>query len=112
MADLSSLLQLGQQMQGRLTEIQSQLAQQTVTVSAGGGMVQATADGRGQIRAITIAPEVVRQGDVECSRAWCWPRWGRCRSGPPRCSRPGCGRSPGGYLSRSSCPCNATCRPL
>ena len=65
MADLSSLLQLGQQMQGRLTEIQSQLAQQTVTVSAGGGMVQATADGRGQIRAITIAPEVVRQGDVE-----------------------------------------------
>src|SRR5438874_2574043 len=65
MADLSSLLQLGQQMQGRLSEIQSQLAQQTVTVSAGGGMVQATADGRGQIRAITIAPEVVRQGDVE-----------------------------------------------
>src|SRR3989441_10145323 len=65
MADLSSLLQLGQQMQGRLTEIQSQLAQQTVTVSAGGGMGQATADGRGQIRAITIAPGVVRQGDVE-----------------------------------------------
>src|SRR2546428_12009699 len=65
MADLSSLLQLGQQMQGRLTEIQSQLAQQTVTVSAGGGMGQATADGRGQIRAITIAPEGVRQGDGE-----------------------------------------------
>src|SRR2546430_7775584 len=38
MADLSSLLQLGQQMQFRLSEIQSQLAQQTVTCSAGGGM--------------------------------------------------------------------------
>jgi nucleoid-associated protein EbfC len=65
MADLSNLFQLGQQWQGRLTEIQSQLAQQTVTVSAGGGMVHATADGRGQIRSITIAPEAVRQGDVE-----------------------------------------------
>ena len=65
MADLSSLLQLGQQMQGRLSEIQSQLAQQTLTVTAGGGMVQATADGRGQIRAIKIDPQAVAQGDVE-----------------------------------------------
>jgi hypothetical protein len=65
MADLSSLLQLSQQMQGRLSEIQTQLAQQTVTVSAGGGIVQATADGRGQIRAIKIDPQAVSQGDVE-----------------------------------------------
>jgi DNA-binding YbaB/EbfC family protein len=65
MADLSSLLQLGQQMQGRLSEMQSQLAQQTVTVSAGGGMVQATADGRGMIRSIKIDPQVVASGDIE-----------------------------------------------
>ena len=65
MADLSNLLQLGQQMQFRLSEIQSQLAQQTVTCSAGGGMVQATADGRGQIRAIKIDSQAVTQGDVE-----------------------------------------------
>src|SRR5258705_12223767 len=65
MADLSSLLQFQQQMQGRLSEIQTQLAQQTVTVSAGGGIVQATADGRGQIRAIKIDPQAGSQGDVE-----------------------------------------------
>src|SRR5216117_686310 len=65
MADLSSLLQLSQQMQGRLTEIQTQLAQQTLTVSAGGGMVQATVDGRGHIRGIKIDPEAVKQGDIE-----------------------------------------------
>src|SRR5438552_17802004 len=65
MADLSSLLQLSQQMQGRLTEIQTQLAQQTLTVSAGGGMVQATVDGRGHIRGIKIDPEAVKQGVVE-----------------------------------------------
>jgi hypothetical protein len=65
MADLSNLLQLSQQMQGRLTEIQAQLAQQTVTASAGGDMVRVTVDGRGQVRAIRIDPQAVSQGDVE-----------------------------------------------
>src|SRR5256886_17237634 len=64
MADLSNLLQLGQQMQFRLSEIQSQLAQQTVTCTAGGGIVAATADGRGQIRAIQIDPPAIAQGGV------------------------------------------------
>jgi DNA-binding YbaB/EbfC family protein len=65
MADLSNLFQLAQQAQGRLSEIQSKLAQETVTVSSGGGMVQATADGRGQIRSIKIDPEAIKAGDVE-----------------------------------------------
>jgi hypothetical protein len=65
MADLSSLFQLAQQAQGRLSEIQTKLAQETVTAASGGGMVQATADGRGQIRAITIDPEAVKSADVE-----------------------------------------------
>jgi len=65
MADLSSLFQLAQQAQGRLTEIQTKLAQESVTAGAGGGMVTATADGRGQIRAIKIDPEAFKSGDVE-----------------------------------------------
>ena len=65
MADLSQLLQLGQQMQGRLTQMQTELAQQTVSGSAGGGMVTATADGRGQIRSIRVDPSVAEEGDVE-----------------------------------------------
>src|SRR2546426_2254211 len=65
MADLSNLLQLGQQMQFRLSEIQSQLAQQTVTCTAGGGIVAATADGRGPIRALKIDPQAIAPGDME-----------------------------------------------
>src|SRR5438034_10149902 len=65
MADLSNLLQLGQQMQFRLSEIQSQLAQQTVTCTAGGGIVAATADGRGQSRAMKLDPQAIAEGDVE-----------------------------------------------
>jgi DNA-binding YbaB/EbfC family protein len=65
MPDFAQLLQLGQQVQGRLTQMQTELAQQTVTGSAGGGLVEAVADGRGQIRRIRIDPSVVREGDVE-----------------------------------------------
>src|SRR2546429_9013381 len=56
MADLSNLLQLGQQMQFRLSEIQSQLAQQTVTCTAGGGGVAAPAEGRGPVRGLQSDP--------------------------------------------------------
>lgn len=65
MADLSQLLQLGQQMQGRLTQMQTELAQRSVTGTAGGGMVSATADGRGHIRSIRIDPATLADGDVE-----------------------------------------------
>jgi len=72
MTDLRGLLQFGQQMQGRLAAIQSELAQRTVTGSAGGGMVTVTADGRGQVREVHIDPSLVAPapggeagGDVE-----------------------------------------------
>lgn len=64
MTDLRALLQFGQQMQGRLAAIQTELAQRTVTGSAGGGMVTVTADGRGQVREIRIDPSLLG-GDVE-----------------------------------------------
>jgi len=65
MADFSQLLQLGQQMQGRLSQMQTELLQQHVTGSAGGGMVTVTADGRGKVRRIQIDPGVTKDGDVE-----------------------------------------------
>jgi DNA-binding YbaB/EbfC family protein len=65
MADLSQLFQLGQQVQGRLTQMQTELAGQSVTGSAGGGMVKVTTDGRGQVRDITIDPAAVSDDDVE-----------------------------------------------
>ena len=64
MTDLRGLLQFGQQMQGRLAAIQSELAQRTVTGSAGAGLVTVTADGRGQVREIHIEPSLLG-GDVE-----------------------------------------------
>jgi DNA-binding YbaB/EbfC family protein len=65
MADLSQLLQLGQQMQGRITQLQTELLQKSVSGSAGGGMVTVSADGRGRVRSVKIDPSAVAGGDVE-----------------------------------------------
>src|SRR5256885_13428338 len=65
MPDFSQLLQLGQQVQGRLSQLQSELAQVTVTGSAGGGMVKAIADGRGRIRSVRIDTGVAKEQDIE-----------------------------------------------
>lgn len=65
MSDFSQLLQLGQQMQGRITQMQTELTQRTVTGSAGGGMVTVTADGKGHVRGVRIDQSIVKEGDVE-----------------------------------------------
>lgn len=63
--NFQQLLEIGQQVQARLSQLQNELGQKTVSVSSGGGMVTATADGKGKIRAIKIDPSVVTAGDVE-----------------------------------------------
>ena len=65
MADLQQLFQLGQQMQGRLQELQTELAARTIETTAGGGMVRVTADGRGTVRSVPIEPAVFERHDAE-----------------------------------------------
>jgi DNA-binding YbaB/EbfC family protein len=65
MADLQQLFQLGQQMQGRLQQLQSELANRTIETTAGGGMVRVTADGRGTVRAVSIDPAVFQDRDAD-----------------------------------------------
>lgn len=65
MADIQHLVQLGQQVQGRLQQIQSELAEQTVEATAGGGLVRVTADGRGTIRGIAIDPAAFAGRDAD-----------------------------------------------
>jgi hypothetical protein len=65
MADLQQLFQLGQQVQGRLQQLQTELADRTVEAGAGGGLVRVTVDGRGLVRSITIDPEAFERRDAE-----------------------------------------------
>jgi DNA-binding YbaB/EbfC family protein len=65
MTNLQQILQMGQQMQARMSELQTELGNRVVTCSSGGGMVTVTADGRGKVREIKIDPAVVDPTDVE-----------------------------------------------
>lgn len=65
MTNFQQILQMGQQMQARLSELQTELGKQTVTCTSGGGMVTVTADGRGRVREVKIDPTVVDASDVE-----------------------------------------------
>ncbi|MGI8546450.1 MAG: YbaB/EbfC family nucleoid-associated protein [Gemmatimonadaceae bacterium] len=65
MADFMKLMQQAQQMQSRLQQIQDDLEKQSVSATAGGGMVTVAADGKGQVTEIKIDPSVVNAADVE-----------------------------------------------
>lgn len=65
MTNFQQILQMGQQMQARFTELQTELDKQTVSSSSGGGMVTVKADGRGRVREVKIDPAVVDPSDVE-----------------------------------------------
>lgn len=65
MTNYQQLFQMGQQVQARLTQLQTELDNRTVTVSSGGGMVSVTADGRGRVREVKIDRTVVDPEDVE-----------------------------------------------
>lgn len=65
MTNIQHILQMGQQVQARLSQLQTELGNKTVTCTSGGGMVAVTADGRGRVREIKIDPAVVDPGDVE-----------------------------------------------
>ena len=65
MTDLSQLMQLGQQMQAKMTELQQSLEAKKISASSGGGMVTATVDGKGSVKQVQIDPTCVDSSDVE-----------------------------------------------
>jgi hypothetical protein len=65
MADLQQLFQLGQQVQGRLQQLQSELAGRTVEATAGAGLVRVTVDGRGMVRSLVIDPDAFAGRDAD-----------------------------------------------
>jgi nucleoid-associated protein EbfC len=54
-----------QQMQARMSKIQEELGEKTVTGSAGGGMVTVVANGHQKVLSVVVKPEVVDPADVE-----------------------------------------------
>jgi nucleoid-associated protein EbfC len=62
---MSALLAQAQQMQQQLMQAQQELAATDVHGQAGGGLVQVTMKGSGEVVAVSIDPKVVDPDDVE-----------------------------------------------
>ncbi len=65
MNNLQQLMQMGQQLQARITKLQESLGSQKITGSSGGGMVSVTVDGKGKLKEIRLDPACVDKNDVE-----------------------------------------------
>lgn len=63
--NLQQLMQMGQQLQAKMSKLQESLERKTVSASAGGGMVTATVDGKGNVKQVDIDPTCVDPDDVE-----------------------------------------------
>jgi nucleoid-associated protein EbfC len=65
MKNLSGMMKQAQKLQAKMMEMQEELGNRTVSAQAGGGMVEAVANGRQELVSLRIDPEVVAPDDVE-----------------------------------------------
>ena len=63
--DMGALMKQAQQFQERLRKMQEELGAITVTGSAGGGMVTAMVNGRGELLTLSLERGVVNPDDVQ-----------------------------------------------
>ncbi len=64
MKNIGQIMKQAQQMQQKMAELQNQLADLELTGAAGGGMVQALMNGKGELRRLEIDPALVNADDV------------------------------------------------
>jgi len=65
LGNMGNLMKQAKQLQEQLEKAQAEIAEATVEASAGGGMVTATVNGRGELQNLKIEREVVDPEDVE-----------------------------------------------
>lgn len=65
MKNLGNLMKQAQQMQSKMAEMQAKMGELEMGGAAGGGMVQVTVNGKGEMRKIKIDPSLCTADDVE-----------------------------------------------
>jgi DNA-binding YbaB/EbfC family protein len=65
MKNLGQMMKQAQKLQEKMGELQAQLASTEMTGQSGGGMVQVTVSGKGEVRRIKIDPTLVDPAEVE-----------------------------------------------
>jgi nucleoid-associated protein EbfC len=65
MFDMMKIMKQVQDMQSKVTAMQETLTQVTVTGVSGGGLVQVTMNGKGEMRSVKIDPSLMKPEDAE-----------------------------------------------
>ncbi|MDR3439188.1 YbaB/EbfC family nucleoid-associated protein [Telmatospirillum sp.] len=65
MKNIGNLMKQAQQMQAKMAEMQAKLGDAEASGAAGGGMVQITLNGKGEMRKLKIDPSLCTADDVE-----------------------------------------------
>lgn len=65
LGDMGKMLKAAQEMQTRMAEVQAHLASLTVEGQSGGGLVKATATGKGTVQSLTIDPSILVASEKE-----------------------------------------------
>ena len=63
--NMSNLMKQAQRMQQQMEQQQKELEEKLFTASSGGGAVSVVISGKKEVKAITLAPEVVDPDDIE-----------------------------------------------
>lgn len=65
MNNFKNMIKQAQEMQSKIEKIQEKLADITVSGNAGGGMVVATVNGKGELKNLKIAPALLDPKEIE-----------------------------------------------
>lgn len=65
MTNIARLMKQAQEMQSKMAEMQAKLEAVEISGAAGGGMVTATLNGKGDLRGIKIDPALIVPADIE-----------------------------------------------
>jgi hypothetical protein len=65
MKNIGNMMKQAQKLQSKMLEMQEELGNRTVKAQVGGGMVEVVANGRQELLALKIDPEVVNPEDTE-----------------------------------------------
>jgi DNA-binding YbaB/EbfC family protein len=61
--DINQVMQQAQHFQKRMADVQNEMADRQITSAVGGGMVTVTVNGKNELLAIKIEPEVINADD-------------------------------------------------
>ncbi len=65
MKNLGQMMKQAQQMQERMAELQARLDRMEIMGQSGGGLVQATLSGKGEVRRLKIDPSLINPAEAE-----------------------------------------------